>query len=127
MKFTKTLLVAPLIAGALITSSFAATDNKNDVSYSVGYTMGKTLETQMNEGNITADNNEMISGLKDGIEGDDAKLTPDQMKNAMTEFQKQVIAAQKPAAQTEDQAEDQAKDQAEDQANATAVSTAEFK
>lgn len=96
MKLTKTLLVAPLVAGALITSSFAA-DNKNDVSYSVGYTMGKTLEAQMTQGNISTDNDQMIGGLKDGITGKDAKLTPDQMQSAMTEFQKQAMAAQKGA------------------------------
>jgi len=97
MKFTKTLLVAPLIAGALITSSFAADTNKDDVSYSVGYTMGKTLETQMDQGNISVDNSEMVGGLKDGIESKDAKLTPDQMQSAMTAFQKQAMAAQKNA------------------------------
>ncbi|MGQ4005573.1 FKBP-type peptidyl-prolyl cis-trans isomerase N-terminal domain-containing protein [Francisellaceae bacterium CB300] len=97
MKFTKTLLLAPLVAGALITSSFAADANKDDVSYSVGYTMGKTLEAQMEQGNITTDNSEMVGGLKDGIEGKDAKLTPDQMQSAMTEFQKQAMAAQKNA------------------------------
>ena len=97
MKFTKTLLIAPLVAGTLLTSSFAADTNKDDISYSVGYTMGKTLENQMTQVNITTDNDEMIGGLKDGLEGKDAKLTPVQMQNAMKEFQKQAIAAQKNA------------------------------
>ncbi|MDE5031903.1 phage infection protein, partial [Francisella tularensis subsp. holarctica] len=38
MKLTKTLFIEPLVAGALITSCFAAADNPDDVSYSVGYT-----------------------------------------------------------------------------------------
>ncbi|MDE4961605.1 phage infection protein, partial [Francisella tularensis subsp. holarctica] len=32
---------------------------------------------------------------KDGINGKKSKLTPDQMQNAMIEFQKQEMAAQK--------------------------------
>ncbi|MDE4980195.1 phage infection protein, partial [Francisella tularensis subsp. holarctica] len=40
MKLTKTLFIEPLVAGALITSCFAAADNKYDVIYSVCYTMG---------------------------------------------------------------------------------------
>ncbi len=118
MKFTKTLLVAPLFAGALITSSFAADTNKDDLSYSVGYTMGKTLETQMDQGNIATDNSEMIGGLKDGIEGKDARLTPDQMQSAMTEFQKQAMAAQKDVVQPAT---------TEDKADATADTTEESK
>lgn len=46
MKLTKTLLLAPLVAGALITSCFAAADSQDDISYSVGYTMGQTLKTK---------------------------------------------------------------------------------
>lgn len=101
MKLTKTLLVAPLIAGALMTSSFAA-DNKDDVSYSVGYTMGKTLQDQMTQGKISMDNDQMIDGLKDGIKGDEAKLSSEQMQTAMTEFQKQAMAAQKDAQDQQD-------------------------
>ena len=70
--------------------------------------MGKTLEAQITQANISTDSSEMIGGLKDGIEGKDAKLSPDQMQSAMTEFQKQAMAAQKDAAQpatTEDKAD----------------------
>lgn len=95
MKLTKTLFIAPLVAGALITSCFAAADNQDDVSYSVGYTMGQTLKNQMDQSNISTDNQEMVDGLKDGIIGKQSKLTPDQMQNAMIEFQKQAMAAQK--------------------------------
>ncbi|MED7819915.1 MULTISPECIES: FKBP-type peptidyl-prolyl cis-trans isomerase N-terminal domain-containing protein [unclassified Francisella] len=92
MKLTKTLLIAPLVAGALISTSFAA-DNKSDISYSVGYTMGKTLQAQMQQGNVSADNNQLIDGLKDGIDAKKPKLTPEQMQNAMLEFQKQAQAS----------------------------------
>ncbi|MFV9972947.1 MAG: FKBP-type peptidyl-prolyl cis-trans isomerase N-terminal domain-containing protein [Francisella endosymbiont of Hyalomma asiaticum] len=96
MKLTKTLLIAPLVAGALITTCFAVTlDIQDDVSYSVGYTMGQTLKNQMDQNNISTDNQEMVDGLKDGINGKKSKLTPDQMQNAMIEFQKQAMAAQK--------------------------------
>lgn len=95
MKLTKTLLVAPLVAGALIGSAFAANDSKDDVSYSVGYTMGQTLKTQMDQGNISTDSTEMVNGLKDGINEKKSKLTDEQMQNAMMEFQKQAMAAQK--------------------------------
>lgn len=95
MKLTKTLLVAPLVAGALIGSAFAANDSKNDVSYSVGYTMGQTLKSQMDQGNISTDNKQMVSGLKDGISEKKSKLTDKQMQSAMMDFQKQAMAAQK--------------------------------
>ncbi|APC91645.1 MULTISPECIES: infectivity potentiator lipoprotein FipA [Francisella] len=95
MKLAKTLLIAPLVAGTLITSCFAAADSQDDVSYSVGYTMGQTLKNQMDQNNIATDNQEMVDGLKDGIIGKQSKLTPDQMQNAMIEFQKQAMAAQK--------------------------------
>ncbi|MED7787802.1 FKBP-type peptidyl-prolyl cis-trans isomerase N-terminal domain-containing protein [Francisella sp. 19X1-34] len=95
MKLTKTLLVAPLVAGALISSSFAATDTKSNISYSVGYTMAKTLQAQMQQNNVTADNQQIIDGLKDGINAKKPKLTPQQMQSAMMAFQKQAMAAQK--------------------------------
>jgi FKBP-type peptidyl-prolyl cis-trans isomerase len=97
MKFTKTLLVAPLIAGALITSSFAAADSNDDVSYSVGYEMGSNLKAQLAQGNVETDNAELISGLKDGIADKKAKLDDKQMQSAMMEFQKQAMAAQQKA------------------------------
>lgn len=97
MKLTKTLLVAPLVAGALIGTTFAANDSKDDVSYSVGYTMGQTLKNQMDQKNISTDNTEMVNGLKDGMNGKDSKLTPEQMQNSMMTFQKQAMAAQKDA------------------------------
>lgn len=97
MKLTKTLLIAPLVAGALITTSFAANDSKDDVSYSIGYTMGQTLKNQMDQNNISMDNAEMVNGLKDGIGGSDSKLTQEQMQKAMMDFQKQAVAAQKNA------------------------------
>ncbi|MBK2240584.1 phage infection protein, partial [Francisella tularensis] len=50
---------------------------------------------QMDQSNISTDNQEMVDGLKDGINGKKSKLTPDQMQNAMIEFQKQEMAAQK--------------------------------
>ncbi|MBK2026793.1 hypothetical protein IB642_01760 [Allofrancisella guangzhouensis] len=102
MKLTKTLIIAPLLAGALVGSSFAA--DKNDISYSVGYSMGKTLQTQMTQNNITIDNQQIVNGLKDGILGKDAKLTPEQMQNAMVQFQNQAIAKQKVAADQEQKA-----------------------
>ena len=95
MKLTKTLLLTPLVAGALITSCFAAADSQDDISYSVGYTMGQTLKNQMDQSNLSTDNQEMADGLKDGINGKKSKLTPSQMQNAMIEFQKQAMAAQK--------------------------------
>ncbi|QIW10312.1 FKBP-type peptidyl-prolyl cis-trans isomerase N-terminal domain-containing protein [Francisella sp. LA112445] len=95
MKLTKTLLVAPLVAGALISSSFAATDTKSNISYSVGYTMGKTLQAQMQQNNVTADSQQVVDGLKDGINAKKPKLTPEQMQTAMMDFQKQAMAAQK--------------------------------
>ncbi|ASG67779.1 hypothetical protein fh0823_09240 [Francisella halioticida] len=97
MKLTKTLLIAPLVAGALISTSFAATDTKSDISYSVGYTMGETLKAQMQQNNVSADNGQVIDGLKDGIDSKKPKLTPEQMQTAMMDFQKQAIAAQKKA------------------------------
>lgn len=95
MKLTKTLLIAPLVAGSLIGGAFAAADNQDDLSYSVGYTMGQALKTQMDQNNITTDNQEVVSGLTDGISGSKSKLTPDQMQNAMLQFQQQAVAAQK--------------------------------
>lgn len=95
MKLTKTLLVAPLVAGALIGTSFAATDTKSNISYSVGYTMGKTLKAQMQQNNVSADDAQVVDGLKDGINSKKPKLTPEQMQTAMMEFQKQAMAAQK--------------------------------
>lgn len=97
MKLTKTLLVAPLIAGALMTSSFAAADNSDDVSYSVGYEMGNNLKTQLAQGNVETDNAELISGLKDGIAKKKAKLDEKQMQAAMMAFQKQAMEAQQQA------------------------------
>ena len=95
MKLAKTLLVAPLVAGTLIGSAFAANDSNDDVSYSVGYTMGQTLKNQMDQSNISTDNTEMVNGLKDGVNEKKSKLTDEQMQQAMMDFQKQAIAAQK--------------------------------
>lgn len=57
--------------------------------------MGQALKTQMDQNNITTDNQEVVSGLTDGISGSKSKLTPDQMQNAMLQFQQQAVAAQK--------------------------------
>ncbi|MDE4970168.1 FKBP-type peptidyl-prolyl cis-trans isomerase N-terminal domain-containing protein, partial [Francisella tularensis] len=66
-----------------------------DVSYTVGYTMGQTLKNQIYKNNISTEKQEMVDGLKDGINGKKTKLTPDQMQKAMIEIQKQENAAQK--------------------------------
>ncbi|MDE4984375.1 FKBP-type peptidyl-prolyl cis-trans isomerase N-terminal domain-containing protein, partial [Francisella tularensis] len=63
------------------------------VSYSVGYTIVQTLKNQLDQLNISTDNQEIVDGLKDGINGKKSKLTPDQMQNSMIDFHKHEMAA----------------------------------
>ncbi|MFC4891622.1 FKBP-type peptidyl-prolyl cis-trans isomerase N-terminal domain-containing protein [Pseudofrancisella aestuarii] len=91
MKFKKTLILAPLAVIALSTSAFA--DDSSDMSYSVGYSMGKNLQGQLQDSNISIDNKELVSGLTDGIKGKDAKLSQDDMRKAMIDLQNQAMAA----------------------------------
>jgi len=91
MKFTKILLAAPLAIVALSMPAFAA-DNTDDMSYSVGYSMGKNLKDQLATGGINVDNEQLEAGLASGIKGEDSKLTQDQMQKAMMALQQQATA-----------------------------------
>lgn len=62
---------------------------KNKASYAIGFNMGQQVRNIKDHVDINA----ILMGLKDGIAGDDsAKMTPDEIREIMTAFQKRVSA-----------------------------------
>ena len=98
MKLTKILLAGSLAVAA--TSAFAGTSDTDDMSYSVGYSMGKNLQMQLAQGGIEVDNSQVEAGLTDGIKGQDSKLSDEQMQKAMMSLQQQAMANAQKAQQS---------------------------
>lgn len=68
-------------------SNAQSTVNVNDVSYSIGYSLGKTLNPTAKNLNV----NQLMSGMKDGYTTRQPRLTQEQMEQALEDYQEQVI------------------------------------
>ena len=93
-QFMKT---SPLIAAASIALASLAPaaqtelkDQKDKVSYSIGLDIGTTLKRQLIDVNAELLN----KGIQDGLSGNKALLTDEQMKETMATFQKDMMAKQ---------------------------------
>ena len=96
-KFIPTLLGCALTI-ASITPAFANPDletKKDKVSYSIGLQMGKQLSTLEDHIDI----NKVVMGLQDGQKGLNPKLSENEIKMVMTEFQTEMRAKQQAKAQ----------------------------
>lgn len=62
--------------------------DKKKVSYSIGVDLGRSIKKQ----NLDLDVNVLVKGLQDGYAGGTTLLSDDQMKEVLTNFQKQFIA-----------------------------------
>src|SRR5690348_15479337 len=69
-------------------------DQKDKVSYSIGLNIGSNLTKQ----NIPINHDVLAAGIKDAIAGK-PQLTPDQVKETMTAFEKDMEQKQQAAAQ----------------------------
>ena len=65
-------------------------DQKDKVSYSIGLDIGTTLKRQLIDVNAALLN----KGIQDGLSGNKALLTDEQMKETMATFQKDMMAKQ---------------------------------
>jgi len=84
---------AGLMAAVIATPSFAAdlTSLEQQISYSIGYKMGKSLKEQEEKG-LKVDLDTLKEAITDTVTGKPLQLTEDQMKAAFIELQKQMQA-----------------------------------
>ena len=86
-------LTLALSIGVLLTHpSYAATNDTptvdvNQASYSIGYVMGKNLQRTAKNLNT----NQLLAGVKDGYTATQPKLTEEQIEQAISDYQEQVI------------------------------------
>ncbi|MBA3544478.1 MAG: FKBP-type peptidyl-prolyl cis-trans isomerase [Chthoniobacterales bacterium] len=81
-----TLALAPLALAA----DTKLKDQKDKVSYSIGLDIGNTLKRQLIEVNADL----LSAGIKDGLSGNKALLTDEEMKATMATFQKEMTEKQ---------------------------------
>ena len=84
---------AGLMAAVIATPSLAAdlTTFEQQLSYSIGYKMGKSLKEQEDRG-MKVDLDILKEAITDTVTGKPLQLTDDQMKAAFIELQKQMQA-----------------------------------
>ena len=82
---------AGLMAAVIATPSLAAdlTTLEQQISYSIGYKMGKSLKIQEDRG-LKVDLDILKEAITDTVTGKPLQLTEDQMKAAFVELQKQM-------------------------------------
>ncbi len=80
-------LALPVVAPAAETE---LKDQKDKVSYSIGLDIGTTLKRQL----IDVNEDILTKGIQDGMKGNKALLTEEQMKETMANFQKEMQAKQ---------------------------------
>ena len=106
--FMKNLVIsitlATLAAPAFAQNPPALKDNKDKISYSIGLDIGTTFKKQKME--ISSD--ALVAGLKDGMSGAKPALTPEEVRQVMMEFSKDM--REKTAAATKEAAEKNSKE-----------------
>jgi FKBP-type peptidyl-prolyl cis-trans isomerase FklB len=70
-------------------------DEKDRISYSVGYQVGGDFKRQQVELNAAA----MVKGIEDALAGGEPLLTPEEMRQTLVELKKRVVAGQEEARQ----------------------------
>ena len=98
------ITLATLAAPALAQNPPALKDSKDKVSYSIGLDIGTTFKKQKMEINSDA----LVAGLKDGMSGAKPALNPDEVRQVMMEFSKDM--REKTAAATKEAAEKNSKE-----------------
>ena len=98
------ITLATLAAPAFAQNPPALKDNKDKVSYSIGLDIGTTFKKQKME--ISSD--ALVAGLKDGMSGAKPALNPDEVRQVMMEFSKDM--REKTAAATKEAAEKNSKE-----------------
>src|SRR5438094_2867601 len=106
--FMKNLVIgitlATLAAPAFAQNPPALKDSKDKVSYSIGLEIGTTFKKQKMESNSDA----LVAGLKDGMSGTKPLLTPEEVRQVMMEFSKDM--REKTAAATKEAADKNSKE-----------------
>jgi FKBP-type peptidyl-prolyl cis-trans isomerase FklB len=106
--FMKNLVIgitlATLAAPAFAQNPPALKDSKDKVSYSIGLDIGTTFKKQKME--ISSD--ALVAGLKDGMSGAKPALSPDEVRQVMMEFSKDM--REKTAAATKEAADKNSKE-----------------
>ena len=98
------ITLATLAAPAFAQNPPVLKDNKDKVSYSIGLDIGTTFKKQKME--ISSD--ALVAGLKDGMSGAKPALSPDEVRQVMMEFSKDM--REKTAAATKEAADKNSKE-----------------
>jgi FKBP-type peptidyl-prolyl cis-trans isomerase FklB len=98
------ITLATLAAPAFAQNPPALKDSKDKVSYSIGLDIGTTFKKQKME--ISSD--ALVAGLKDGMSGTKPALSPDEVRQVMMEFSKDM--REKTAAATKEAADKNSKE-----------------
>ncbi len=85
------VIVIAFLAGLAGAQEAAAPkDQKDKVSYSIGVEIGKNLKKQ----SVDVNSEFLVKGVKDAYSGEKLLLTDDEMKEALTAFQREMMAKQ---------------------------------
>ncbi len=85
------VIVIAFLAGlAQAQETAAPKDQKDKVSYSIGVEIGKNLKKQ----SVDVNSEFLVKGVKDAYSGEKLLLTDDEMKEALTAFQREMMAKQ---------------------------------
>ena len=85
------LIIIVLIAGSVFAAEeVQLKDEKDRISYSVGYQIGGDFRQQKVELNSEA----LVKGIKDAIAGSSPQMTPQEMNQTVVELKKKIVAAQ---------------------------------
>jgi len=95
IRFLMIGLIAAIAAPALAADSAAPTSKKDKISYSIGMDIGSSLKRQ----GLDLNADELAAGLKDSLSGGKTKLTSDEVKQILTDFQQELQAKAKERAE----------------------------
>jgi len=84
------LLILPVLALFTVGCSDKPSGDKATSSYYLGHTMGENLRKQ----NLDIDQKEIVHGLRDGLAGDKAALSPEELSTAQQAFTRMAAGKQ---------------------------------
>jgi len=88
MRFLTIGWIVAIAAPAFAADAAAPTSKKDKISYSIGMDIGTSLKRQ----GLDLNADELAAGLKDSLSGGKTKLTGDEVKQILTDFQQEMQA-----------------------------------
>jgi FKBP-type peptidyl-prolyl cis-trans isomerase FklB len=91
-KFVVALLTLALLAGVAAAEEKKGMSEKEKLSYSMGFTQGKSMSGFFKAQSIDIDTDTFVKALKEGLSGAKSEMTEDEMRAQITTLQKELVA-----------------------------------